>query len=167
MGSDLESANEEAKRRLVPALEGHGAHLSLEDAVQGFPESLYNEKPPHVPYTFWHQLEHIRITQWDLLAYATNPDHVSPDWPQEYWPALDARTDRAGWEATLLAIRTDRQAFVDLVRDPQRNVLEPVPHMDGRSVMRAALLVIDHTAYHLGELVMARQILGAWESALE
>ena len=167
MAFDLEAANREAKERLVPALAGHGAHLGLDDAVRDFPRERMNEKPPNVPYTFWHQLEHIRIAQWDLLRYASDPSHVSPEWPRGYWPAPDEVTDEAGWKATVEAIRTDRDELIGLIEDPECNVLEPVAHMDGRSIVRAALLVIDHTAYHLGEFVMARQMLGAWESELE
>lgn len=166
MAIEQDAANEEARARLVPALRGEGAHLSLDDAVRDFPRSLMNEKPEHVPYTFWHQLEHIRIAQWDLLRYASDPGHVSPEWPRGYWPAPDAVTDGAGWKATVRAIRADRDELIGLIEDPECKVLEPVAHMDGRSIMRAALLVIDHTAYHLGEFVMARQMAGAWKSEL-
>lgn len=166
MAFNLEAANNEAKARLGPALRGSGAHLGLEEAVRDFPSELMNGKPAHVPYTFWHQLEHIRIAQWDLLRYASDPDHASPEWPREYWPAPDEVTDEAGWKATVDAIRADRDGFIGLIEDPACNVLEPVDHMDGRSIMRAALLVIDHTAYHLGEFVMARQMMGAWKSEL-
>jgi hypothetical protein len=164
MELDRASANAEAKERLVTTLEGHGAHLSLEDAVREFPAGLMNEKPPHVPYAFWHQLEHIRIAQWDLLAYATEPDHESPEWPRGYWPARDEATDEDGWNRTIRRIQADRRSFVELIRDPSCDVFAPVDHMDGRSVMRAAMLAIDHTAYHLGEFVMGRQSMGAWRS---
>jgi hypothetical protein len=166
MSFDLEAANREAKQRLVPALGGHGAHLSLDDAVRDFPARLYNEQPPHVPYSFWHQLEHIRIAGWDLWRYVVDPDHVSPSWPDNYWPAPNEKADADRWQQSIDRIKADRRAFVELIQAPQTNVLEPIEHMDGRSIMRAALLVIDHTAYHLGEFVMGRQILGAWESSL-
>jgi len=166
MAFDLDAANREAKERLISAIEGHGAHLSLEDAVDRFPDALFNEKPPNVPYSFWHQLEHIRIAQWDLLRYVRDASHVSPEWPDGYWPARNERSDRTRWESTIQQITTDRNDFSALMHDTQCNVLEPVEHMDNRSIMRAALLVIDHTAYHLGEFVMGRQILGAWESEL-
>ncbi|MFW5745723.1 MAG: DinB family protein [Spirochaetota bacterium] len=167
MAFDLKAANEEAKARLVPALRGRGAHLGLAEAVRDFPGELMNEKPANVPYTFWHMLEHIRIAQWDLMRYASDSEHVSPEWPRGYWPAPDDVTDEAGWDATVAAIRADRDELIGVIEDPACNVLEPVAHMDGRSIMRAALLVIDHTAYHLGEFVMARQMAGAWESELE
>lgn len=166
MAANPNDANSEAKARLIPALRGEGAHLGLDDAVHGFPSDLMNAKPANVPYTFWHQLEHIRITQWDLLRYTVDPGHASPEWPREYWPAQDAMTDASGWAATLEAIRSDRSELVRVIEDPSCDVLAPVEHMGGRSIFGSVLLVIDHTAYHLGEFVMARQIMGAWESAL-
>jgi hypothetical protein len=164
--STVESMNEEARVRLVAALQGKGAHLTFEEAVNGFPHRLFNTKPPHVPYTFWHQLEHIRITQWDMLRYIVDPKHVSPDWPKGYWPAQDAVTDREGWEATIGAYLADRGSLIDVVKEPQTNLLAPVAHMENRSILRSAFIIVDHTAYHLGELVMGRQILGEWKSLL-
>ncbi len=160
-------ANAEAKSLLVWSLRGEGAHLTLEDAVENFPEYLMNRRPPHVPYTFWHQLEHIRIAQWDLLQYATNPDHVTPEWPSGHWPAPDATADRATWNKTIDRIQADRAAFIRLLDDPTVDIFEPVPHMDNRTIMRATLLVIDHTSYHLGEFVLGRQMMGEWKSELD
>lgn len=161
-----QNANREAKALLVAGLRGKGAHLSLDDALGEFPTALMNEKPPNVSYTFWHQLEHIRIAQRDLWKYAFDPAHDSPPWPRGYWPDPDARTDAARWKSTIDAIVADREAFVADLNDEACDLFTPVEHMGGRTVMRAALLAIDHTAYHLGEFVMGRQILGAWKSAL-
>jgi hypothetical protein len=161
-----QASSDEARVRLVAALEGKGAHLAFEDAVGDFPQRLVNAKPPHVPYTFWHQLEHIRIAQWDMLMYIKDPKHVSPQWPREYWPAQDSTTDRAGWESTIAAYLSDRRSLIDLVNDPDTDLLAPVAHMENRSILRSVFIVVDHTSYHLGELVMGRQILGEWKSAL-
>ncbi len=161
---DLNAANEEARVRLAAALHGHVAHLNFDDAIRNFPARLMNEKPDNVPYTFWHQLEHIRITQWDLLRYIKDPGHQSPNWPVDYWPARDAKADSAAWEATVSQYHADLQELVELVEDPQTSLLRPVAHMENRSIMRSAMMVVDHTAYHLGEFVMARQILGSWKS---
>lgn len=161
---DLNAANEEARVRLAAALRGHVAHLSFDDAVRDFPAGLMNEKPNNVPYTFWHQLEHIRITQWDLLRYIGDPGHQSPNWPVDYWPAQDATADAAAWDRTVARYHEDLNELVALVEDPGTTLLEPIAHMDNRSIMRSAMMVVDHTAYHLGEFVMARQILGAWKS---
>jgi hypothetical protein len=163
---DLSDALDEVRSRLAPAIHGHGAHLSFDDAVADFPTDLRNERPPNVGYTFWAQLEHIRIAQWDLLQYATDPNHQSPEWPKNYWPAETERADDEAWNATISRYQEDRDRLVALIQDKSVNLLEPVEHMGGRSIMRACVLVIDHTAYHLGEFVMGRQILGHWKSAL-
>ncbi len=160
-------ATDEAKSRLVAGLRGEGAHLTLEDAVRDFPDELMNERPSHVPYSFHHQLEHIRIAQDDLFLYASKPGHSSPAWPDEYWPPRDATVDRAGWNRTIEAIRHDRERFIEFIESPECDLFAPAEHMGGRTVYRAALLAIDHTAYHLGEFVMGRQILGHWRSELE
>lgn len=162
----LEAAAREARARLADGLEGRGAHLTFEEAVRDFPDGLINAKPAHVPYSFWHQLEHIRIAQWDMLRYIQDPGHRSPDWPEGYWPAPEAAADRAGWDRTVERYLADRRELVALVRDPGVDLLAPVAHMENRSIFRAALVIIDHTAYHLGELIMGRQILGAWKSLL-
>lgn len=163
---DLEAANREAKIRLVSGLRGEGAHLSFEDAVADFPEELMNTMPNNVPYTFWHQIEHMRIAQWDLLKYITDPGHKSPSWPQEYWPQKHAQADREAWDGSIALFQSDRDELVRYIKDPSRNVLEPLAHTGGKSILRSALLVIDHNAYHIGEFVMGRQMLGAWKSAL-
>ena len=166
MAFDLAAANDEAKRRLIPALEGKGAHLTFEDAIEDFPVKLMNTKPNNVPYTFWHQLEHMRIAQWDILRYIQDPEHKSPSWPGGYWPKQGSKTDAAGWQNTIAQFFADRRELIRLIQDPECNVLEPVEHMSDRSILRQALLVVDHNAYHLGEFVMGRQILGAWKSEL-
>lgn len=163
---DLDGANAEARVRLVSALRGKGAHLSFDEAIHDFPAKLMNEKPNNVPYSFWHQLEHIRITQWDILKYIEDPNHQSPDWPAGYWPAQGATADSAAWDKTIAHYHADLKELVALVEDPKAELLKPVPHMSNRSIMRSAMLVVDHTAYHLGEFVMARQILGYWKSML-
>ncbi len=162
----VDEMKDEARVRLIDGLENKGAHLTFEDAVRDFPEALMNEKPPHVPYTFWHQLEHIRRAQDDMLRYIQDQHYVAPEWPRDYWPEQTAKTDRKGWDATIRQYLADRKRFVDLAADPEVNLLAPVKRLNNRSILRCALLVIDHTAYHLGELVMGRQILGAWKSEL-
>jgi hypothetical protein len=165
--ASVEAANREARIRLADALEGKGAHLTYEEAVRGFPERLMNEKPAHVPYSFWHQLEHIRITQWDMLRYIKDPAHKSPPWPEGYWPDQEAATDAAGWKRSIDGYLADRQELLDLLKDPETDLLAPVAHMENRSILRSVFIVVDHTAYHLGEFIMGRQILGAWKSELD
>lgn len=166
MTFDLEAANAEAGVRLVSALRGKGAHLGFDEAIRDFPAKLMNEKPNHVPYSFWHQLEHIRIAQWDMVNYIEDPSHRSPDWPAGYWPAHDATADPAAWNKTIALYHSDLEELIALIENPTTELLAPVLHMENRSIMRSAMLVVDHTAYHVGEFVMARQILGHWKSML-
>jgi len=164
--TSVEQMNEEARVRLTSGLQTKGAHLSFEDAVADFPAGLMNEKPANVPYSFWHQLEHIRITQRDMIDYIKDPGYSSPNWPRGYWPPQDAAADSAAWQKTLDDYLADRSEFIALINDKAVNLLAPVEHLHGQIIMRCALIIIDHNAYHLGEFVMGRQILGAWKSML-
>ena len=163
---DLDQANEQATNRLVIGLRGEGAHLKFADAVKDFPPDLHDAKPNNVPYTFWHQLEHMRITQWDILKYVVDTRHVSPSWPTGYWPTTSDLSKDDSWKVSIERYYSDLEECIALVNRDDINVLEPVAHNSGRSIMGSMLIVIDHTSYHLGEFVMGRQILGAWESEL-
>ena len=163
---DLEHANAHAKERLVIGLNGEGAHMQIANAVKDFPPDLRDAKPNNVPYTFWHQLEHIRITQWDILKYVVDTRHVSPPWPTGYWPATSALSTDDSWKASIEQYYADLEECITLINRNDINVLEPVAHNSGRSIMGSMLIVIDHTSYHSGEFVMGRQILGAWKSEL-
>ena len=138
------------------------AHMGLDEAVAAFPVTSINAKPPNVPYSFWHLLEHIRIAQRDLLEYVQNPKHVSPSWPDGYWPAPDATTDAAGWKRTITAIRKDLEAMDRLLAAPKTDLFAPVPFAGNKSVLRCAFLVLDHNAYHLGEFAILRQVMKLW-----
>ncbi len=148
--------------RLVYVLEGNGAHMALEEAVADFPMAEINTKPPNVPYSFWHLLEHIRICQWDILEFTRDPVHVSPEFPVGLWPAEDATTDAAGWNATLDAIRSDLAEVIALARDESLDLTAELPHAPGYTYLREILLVADHNAYHTGEFAILRQVLGLW-----
>ncbi|MBZ0299346.1 MAG: DinB family protein, partial [Anaerolineae bacterium] len=115
------------------------------------------------PYTPWHLVEHLRISQWDLLDYMRNPAYEYRDWPKGYWPAQDAHTDAAGWQQSLDGFRADLQAVVAIVRDPQMDLVAQIAHGEpGHTILREALLVADHNAYHIGELGILRQVMDAW-----
>ncbi len=154
----------QTRNLLIAGLRGEGAHLSLETAVAHFPEALMNERAPNVPYTFWHQLEHIRIAQEDLYHYASDSGAGSPPWPHGYWPDAATTATAENWNRTVAAIQADRDRFIYLLRDEHTDIYSARAYMDGGSIFRAALLAIDHTAYHLGEFIMGRQILGHWYS---
>jgi hypothetical protein len=139
-----------------------GAHMGVDEAVADFPVKAINTRAPNVPYSFWHILEHIRIAQWDLLEYVANPKHVSPGWPEGYWPAPEATTDAAGWKRTIAAIRKDLTRMDQLLADPKVDVFAPVPFANGKSVMRCAFLALDHNSWHLGEFAILRQTMRLW-----
>jgi hypothetical protein len=115
-----------------------------------------------VPHTPWRLLEHLRIAQWDILEFSRNPRHVSPPFPDGYWPTGDAPPESAGWDRSVAAFRADLQAMQDLVADPATDLFAPLAHGDGQTILREALLMADHNAYHLGQLVVLRRALGAW-----
>jgi hypothetical protein len=151
------------REHLVYLLKGGGAHLNFDKALQGLPAGLRGAKPPGVPHTPWRLLEHMRIAQWDILEFTRNPRHVSPPWPEGYWPAGDAPPDEAAWDRSVAAFGADLQAMQDLLADPATDLFLPLPHGEGQTALREALLVADHNAYHLGQLVVVRRLLGAWD----
>jgi hypothetical protein len=151
------------REHVLALLDGHQAHMTFDDAVDDFPMNLINTRPPNVPYTSWHLLEHLRITQWDILEYTRDPKHVSPQWPEGYWPARDAQADEAKWNETIRQFRADLDAMKAIVADPNTDLFTPIPHgYGGHTVLREALLIADHNAYHIGELGILRQVMNAW-----
>jgi hypothetical protein len=153
------------RAQLLALLRGGNAHLDFDQAVAEFPAEYTNRKPFNVPYTPWHLLEHIRIAQWDILEFIRNPEHVSPDWPEGYWPAPDEQADEARWQQTLAEFRADLKAIQDLVTDPKTDLLAPIPHAEGYTIFREILLVADHNAYHIGEFAILRQVMGTWPTS--
>jgi hypothetical protein len=144
-------------------LKGGGAHLNFEQAIADIPESLRGSKVQGAAHTPWRLLEHLRICQWDILEFSRNPNHVSPNFPDGYWPEDDAPPDSEAWDKSVDTFRNDLQAMIDLVADPGTDLYAPIPHGDGQTILREALLVADHNAYHLGQLVFLRRCLGAWD----
>jgi hypothetical protein len=149
---------------LLELLRGGHAHLTFEEATANLPPELRGARVPGVPHTPWRLVEHMRIAQWDILEFSRNPRHVSPDFPQGYWPEGDAPPDARAWDQSLAAFRADLQAMQDLVADPATDLFARIPHGTGQTVLREAMLVADHNAYHLGQLVLLRRALGAWPS---
>lgn len=150
---------------LIYQLKGGGAHLDFDKAVADMPLELRGAKPASVPHTPWRLLEHIRIAQRDILEFTRNPRHVSPSWPEGYWPAGDGPPDDGAWDRSVAAFRADLLAMQALVANPALDLFTPLPHGEGQTALREALLVADHNAYHLGQLVVVRRLLGAWDDA--
>jgi len=156
------SADTILRQQVLALLDGRNAHATLDDVVAGFPPEHFNTRPPNVPYSPWHLLEHIRIAQWDILEFIRDPNYTSPPWPEGYWPAPDAQADEAAWNNTLAAIRADMAALKAMVQDPARDLTAELPHAPGYTLLREALLVADHNAYHIGEFGILRQVMGTW-----
>jgi len=154
------ASNDQALREhVLYLLRGGGAHIDFEKLIADFPRAAINRKVEHVPYTPWHVLEHIRIAQWDILEFSRNAAHVSPAWPEGYWPAPDAEADEAAWHKSIAAFRADLEALVQLIADPATDLFAPIPHGTGQTILREALLVADHNAYHLGVLATLKRLL--------
>jgi hypothetical protein len=151
------------REAVLTLLRGGRAHVSFEKAVAKLPEDLRGKKPRGAPYTPWQQLEHMRIAQWDILEYVRNPRHVSPEWPAGYWPKAAPPT-RTAWAQSVKAFQADSQALLDLAADRSTDLLARVPHdPEGPTILHELLLVADHNAYHLGQLILLRRLLGAWQ----
>jgi hypothetical protein len=158
------SSDEIVREQLLALLRGGNAYLRFEQVVAGFPVEHINSKPLNVPYTPWHLLEHVRIAQWDILEYIRNPAHVSPGWPEGYWPPQDEQADEARWEQTIDDFRADLEALQDMVADPDTDLYAPIPHTKGCNILHEILLVADHNAYHLGEFAILRQVMDTWSA---
>ncbi len=150
------------REHLLYLLRGGGAHLSFDRAVTDIPPDLRGRTVPPVPHSPWRLLEHLRIAQWDILEFTRDPGHVSPPFPDGYWPRGDAPPDEAAWDRAVDAFRADLAAICNLVTDPATDLFAPLPHGYGQTVLREALLVADHNAYHLGPMVVVRRLLGCW-----
>lgn len=151
------------REHVVDVLEGGSAHLNFQKAIADLPAGLRGATVKGIPHSPWRLLEHLRLCQWDILEFSRDADHVSPDFPEGYWPEGDAPPDAGAWDASVQAFESDLSAMVELVRDPATDLLAPIPHGDGQTILREALLVADHNAYHLGQLVSLRRCLGAWD----
>jgi hypothetical protein len=158
-------ADRALREHLLALLRGGQAHMTFDQAVADFPLDHINRRPPHVPYTPWHLLEHLRRTQRDILDFIRDPHYQEPHWPEDYWPPHDQETDAGGWNETVVAFRADLQALEALTRDPGTDLYARIPHGSGQTILREVLLVADHNAYHIGEFAILRQVMQTWPAA--
>lgn len=150
------------REHLVYLLKGGGAHVHFMDAVEGFPEAKRGTFVAGLPHTGWQLLEHSRIAQWDILEFSRNAKHVSPGFPEGYWPKTPGPPDAAAWDKSVEAFRRDLEEIVSLVKNHKTDLYAKIPHGDGQTILRETLLLADHNAYHLGQLVDLRRALGEW-----
>ena len=155
-----ETALREHLRKLLDFQE---AHVGFDAAVADIPPKLRGEKPAELPYSAWQLVEHLRLAQHDILDFCRNPKYQELKWPDDYWPSSPAPRSAAAWDTSLRRFRQDRKAMQQLAMDPRVELTARVPHGNGQTYLREILLVADHTAYHVGELVLLRRLLGIWK----
>ena len=159
----MKSTDTVMREQLIELLRGGGAHLTFDEAIAELPTELRGGKPPGQPHTPWRLVEHMRIAQHDILQFSRNEKHKSPKWPDDYWPKGDAPSSPGEWDASVRQYRADHNAMQELVSDPKTDLLAQIPHGTGQTIFREAMLLADHTAYHLGQLIIVRRLLRAWE----
>jgi hypothetical protein len=159
------ASDKKFRDHVIYLLTGGGAHCGFSAAVEGLPKKLCGVRPEGIPYSPWELVEHIRIAQYDILEFSRNPDYESPEWPDGYWPESPEPPDNKAWNQSMRQFKEDHQAMIDLVRDPAKDLFEPFPWGDGQTLLREALLVADHNAYHVGQLITVRRALGAWKES--
>ena len=145
---------------LIKLLSGKWAHLEFQAAVAEFPARIRGTKAKGLPYTAWQLLEHMRIAQWDILEFSRNPGHVSPEWPAGYWPTTETPPDDSAWDKSVKTFIADLEAMKELVKHPDTDLFAKIAHGSGQTILREAMLLADHNAYHLGQLVLVRKTLG-------
>jgi hypothetical protein len=155
--------SKQLREHVVYLLNGGGAHSRFDDVVKDLPEELRGTKTNGLPHTAWMLLEHLRLAQLDILEFCRNSKHKSPDWPKGYWPKTEAPPNTPAWHRSIQQFRKDLKSMQDLVANPKTDLYARIPWGDGQTILREALLVADHNAYHLGQLVDLRRLLGAWK----
>src|ERR1700723_1986994 len=151
------------RQHLVSLLKGGDAHADFEHAIKDLPAEVRGTIPESAEHSPWQLLEHLRIAQWDILDFSTNPNYKTREWPKDYWPATEAPPDPQAWERSVNAYRKDLKALCALVEDEKTDLFSRIPHGDGQTILREILVVADHNAYHLGQIVLARRLLGVWK----
>lgn len=144
-------------------LEWKDAHATFDAAVADVPPALRGRRPHGLPYSPWELLEHLRLAQADILEFCVDPAYREKEWPADYWPPSPAPPSDAAWDESVAAFRRDREALRRLAADPAVDLFAKIPHGEGQTYLRELLLVADHNAYHVGQLVAVRRLLGDWD----
>jgi hypothetical protein len=156
------SSDRGLREQLAYLLKGGGAHVHFMDALDDFPAGKYGTFANALPHTAWQLLEHVRLAQWDILEFSRNPKHISPNFPDGYWPKTPMPPNDKAWDESVAAFQHDLQDMVRLVQNPRTDLFTQIPHGQGQTILREALVLADHNSYHLGQLVDLRRALGAW-----
>jgi DinB superfamily len=155
--------SKQLREHLLYLLNGGGAHARFDDVVKNWPEDLRGTNPNGLPHSAWMLVDHLRLAQWDILEFSRNSKHTSPEWPKGYWPKTQAPPTTAAWNKSVQQFRKDLKSMQALVANPKTDLYARIPWGDGQTILREALLLADHNAYHLGQLVNVRRLLGAWK----
>ena len=155
------------REHLLSLLDGGNAHIKFENVVKDFPVSNINSEVSDVPYSPWRLVEHIRIAQWDILDFMRNPKYKEMEWPKDYWPAKDKKATKKDWEKSIAMLNSDTKELREIVGNPKTDLYGKIPHGTGQTVLREILLIADHNAYHLGELVLIKRAMGVWPKKSE
>ncbi len=158
----MQERHKELIEELINLLQGGNAHAGLTDALKGLPAKLRGVHTNDLPYSIWQLVEHIRIAQWDMLEFSKDGRHKSPKWPNDYWPEETAPANDAAWRKSIKQIDTDQEEFINLLKTA--DIYKAIPHGSGQTVLREALQIADHNAYHIAEIIVIRRLLGAWKS---
>ncbi len=149
------------RKHLADLLHMKGAHATFDAVVTGFPAALRGTKPPGAPHSAWQLLEHMRLAQHDILDFSRNPDYQDKTFPDDYWPAAEAPPNEEAWDESIQQFQNDLREMEELIADTKRDLLVKLPHGEGQTLLREALVVADHNSYHLGQLMYLRKQLGA------
>ncbi len=151
------------RQHLIKVLEGSEAHAEFDAAIADMPFALQGKIPKGAEHSPWQELEHLRIAQFDIFEFAVDPKHKSPKFPEGYWPHNPAPPDEEAWAKSAQAFVAERKRFAKVLADESTDLVAKIPHGDGQTILRQALVAVDHNAYHLGQLVLLRRLLGAWK----
>ncbi|MGA2048950.1 MAG: DinB family protein [Terracidiphilus sp.] len=151
------------RQHLIKLLNGGDAHADFDRVIEDFPVELRGKTPQGAEHSPWKLLEHLRIAQWDILDFTRNPQYKSMEWPKDYWPETSAPPNAKAWDKSVDAFHQDLKAMCDLVEDEKTDLFAKIPHGDGQTYLREALVLADHNSYHLGQLQLVRRLLGAWK----
>jgi hypothetical protein len=152
------------REQLLHLLRGGNAHMSFDQAIEGYPMDRINERFPEGEYSAWGLLEHLRIAQWDILDFIRNPNYRYMEWPKDYWPEPSRQATDADWQETVEGFHRDALELQRIVEDEGTDLYARIPHGTGQNILREILVVCDHNAYHIGEFAIMRQVMGTWPS---
>ena len=150
-------------KQLIKLLDSEEAHMNLSAAAGGVPAELRGVQPQGLPYSLWQLLEHMRLSQYDILEFCRNPDYKESKWPDDYWPASPSPPSAGAWDKSIAGFRKDCEELKKLASDDNTDLFAKIPHGTGQTFLRELLLAADHNAYHIGQIIVVRRLLGIWK----